>query len=249
MNRSLILLLAMILLGSGVYSQTIDHGATNTWFMTKHKFRLSDRWSGAVEVHERLAGFLDNQGFFIVRPSIGFALQKEVIASVGYSHINATPFDPYPLPVSRSENNMWEQLFFNFKTGKTKIQNRIRQEHRWIDHVAYEDTIPYLDGSSDFTNRFRFRIIAIRDLITFKNEDKLFVKVFDEIWLSQPKGILPKNLARNWFYAGFGYTFSPVVNLQMGVMHQWDKIGTDHFISSPIIQTSLVFNWDLTKKD
>jgi hypothetical protein len=73
----------------------------------------------------------------------------------------------------------------------------------------------------------------------------LFFQGFDEIWFSQTDKLAPKAFNRIWLYLGLGYKFNPKTNLQLGYMNQWDVIGNDTFVSTPIIQTTFVRNFDL----
>lgn len=72
-----------------------------------------------------------------------------------------------------------------------------------------------------------------------------FFQGFDEIWFSQTDKLAPKVFNRIWLYLGLGYKFNPKTNLQLGYMNQWDVIGNDTFVSTPIIQTTFVRNFDL----
>jgi len=229
-------------------SQTqVGVAETNTWFTVLNEVRFTDKWGVSLETHERLGGFFNTQGQFLLRPSVDFRPTESAILSVGYTFIRVSPYAPYSLPIPKIENNVWEQVLLKYTVGKLQFQNRFRQEHRWSQHVVGSDASAVINGV-DYSNRLRFRWTVKRDLYEFKSGHKLFFQAFDEIWVSQDSRLLPDNFARNWLYAGLGYAFNSHFNAQLGYMHQWDRISATHFISSPIVQTTLVYNFDLRKK-
>jgi hypothetical protein len=83
------------------------------------------------------------------------------------------------------------------------------------------------------------------DIKKLGNNKSLFFQVFDEVWILQTDKLAPKSLSRNWLYLGFGYKFSPKINVQLGYMNQWDILGNNTYISTPILQTTFVRNFDL----
>lgn len=226
----------MLLLVFESKSQDITQAPTSTWFTALNQIKLKNNWSVSFETHERFADALKTQGFFLFRPSIDYKLTPDAILSVGYTFINAQPFEPYSAPIARNENNIWEQILLKQDLGKVNIQHRFRQEHRWTDRIVTDSLGSTLEGTS-FSNRFRYRLTVKRDI--FK---KVFVQVFDEIWINQTKSGLPRNFARNWLYAGLGYSFSDDFNVQLGYMHQFDRVAENSYIATPIIQTTIVYN-------
>ncbi|UOX35586.1 DUF2490 domain-containing protein [Flavobacterium sediminilitoris] len=226
--------------------EIIHHDDVNTWFTILNRLSLNSKWSVSNELHERTGAFLDEHGTFLWRPSVDYHLNKNIEFSVGYSYINNKPNDPNPSPkIGAIENNMWEQVLLKHDIGKVFFQHRLRQEHRWFDKVGVDAERSYYKTGTDYANRFRYRITISTPIKTFENGKELFFNGFDELWLPQTDGLALKSLSRNWLYLGFGYKFNSKTNLQIGYMNQWDAIGNNIYISTPILQTTFVRNFDL----
>ena len=196
-----------------------------------------------MESHERFGDLFQTQGYVLLRPSIDFKIKPEVIASFGYTFINSQSFDPYLLPASRNEHNIWEQILLKQKFGKVELQHRFRQEHRWVDKFGVLSNGDIVKDGSSFSNRFRYRFTFSWKFKELKNEDKLFLAIFDEFWVSQGKAVLPENFSRNWMYFGLGYAFTDNMNFQSGFMHLYDRAGEGAYIYTPIWQTTFVYNF------
>lgn len=226
-------------------AQTV-YGETNTWFFLLNHLELNEKWSLSMESHERLGGFFRYQGHVLLRPSVNYHVNPNTILSMGYTFIESWPYGSYSLPIRKQENNLWEQVTLKFDIGKMKFSNRIRQEHRWSQHIVKNGSTSYIDGVS-YINRLRFRLTGKRDLFSVGKDDKVFVQIFDELWIDQNEKLIPSKLGRNWLYAGLGYSFSPRFSVQLGYMGQVDLTNTGS-INTPILQTMVVYRFTLIKK-
>lgn len=244
---NIITTLTLLLFSLNISAQEIiHHDETNTWFTLLNRLNINKNWSISNEIHERAGAFLSEQGTFLVRPSVDYHLNSNVEFSVGYSYINNKPNDPNPNPkIGVIENNIWEQVLLKTKIGKVNFQHRLRQENRWFDTVGQNLDGSYKKTGTDFANRFRYRLTVNTDIKKFENNQSLFFQAFDEVWIPQMDNLTPKSLSRNWFYAGLGYKFNSKTNLQVGYMSQFDNIGNNTYISTPILQTTFVRNFDL----
>jgi hypothetical protein len=185
--------------------ETIKHDETNTWFTLLNGLHLNKNWSLANEFHERTGAFLDQQATFILRPSVEYHVNDNIILSVGYSHLNNSPNNPNPNPkIAVTENNVWEQVLIKNKINKTIIQHRFRQENRWFDTVDLNLDNAYVKTGTDFGNRFRYRITVTTPIKALTNGKEIFFNGFDEAWVTQTDNLVPKAFSRNWLYIWFG---------------------------------------------
>ncbi len=139
-------------------------------------------------------------------------------------------------------------MLLKYDIGKVHFQNRFRQENRLVDHQEKNNGLWEKNGT-DYFNRFRYRFVASFDLVKLKRPDRaLFFNGFDEFWFAQSNNLMPGDFARNWLYLGIGLRLDKQTNFQIGYMHQYDKVGQDHFISTPIIQATAYKEWSIGKK-
>lgn len=248
-NRlSAILLLFTIFSWNLATSQTAIQGYTSTWFTLINRFQFANKWSITNELHERTGKFFDTQAQFLERPSIDFLMNKHVEFSIGYSYINVRPYSPYSQPIPKIENNLWEQVLIKHEVGRVQFQSRFRQENRWSQRIIQDEQGVFKVDGTTYANRFRYRYTLIFDIVRFKKENtSIFFQGFDEVWLTQNSKLIPTDFARNWLFLGLGYKFSSSCNIQLGFMNQYDKIGNGSFISTPIIQTTFIKNFNVAK--
>jgi len=195
---------------------------TNTWFFLLNKVKITNKLSLENELHERTGAFLSQQGTFLWRPSLGYHFHSKSSLSVGYSLLINEPNDPNPKPLFHTiENNVWEQFQ---RLGKWNLSHRLRQEHRW---------------SNGFNNRFRYRITWTHSI----GAGPIFINLFNEFWINQKVILIPEKWSRNWTYLGLGYQLFGSSNLQLGYMNQLDFISEDLKVITPIVQTTMVYNF------
>ncbi|MFT5780177.1 MAG: hypothetical protein ACI837_003138 [Crocinitomicaceae bacterium] len=246
--RKALILSCILIIGYTSQAQSITYGSTNTWFFLHNKLDLNEKWSLENELHERLGAFLKDQGQLLIRPFVNFSPTQGLVLSAGYTFIDSQPYEPYSSTVFARENNIWEQVLLKQKIGKVDMSYRFRQEHRWVNRSEEVNGIR-VDLGDQYLNRFRFRYTLKFPLKTFENSQQIFVQAFDEIWMKQGTNLLPTDLNRNWLYLGLGYKVSKKLNFQVGYMHQYDKISSANFISSPIIQVSIFKGFSLLKEE
>ena len=229
-------------------AQTTTYGELSTWFTLLNRVQFAKHWSFSNELHDRHGKVMNVQGIFIERPSIDYLLNKNVEFSVGYSYVNTHSYTPYNLPIPKTENNVWEQVILKNDVGKVHFLHRFRQENRWLDKIVTDGDGSRLDGKI-YGNRFRYRFDLSTDIYKIKDSEKaFFFHAFDEFWFTQNKHLLPADFARNWMYLGVGFKFNKSCNIQIGYMNQYDKINATKYISTSIIQTTFVKNFDFSKK-
>lgn len=235
-------------------AQTIVPGTTNTWFLLLNQLRFGKHWGWSNEIHERTGKFLHVQGQFLLRPSVDYHLNKSAVFSLGYSYIHLWPYAPYGNPpLSRAEHNVWEQVLLRQELGRVRFLHRFRQEHRWVPRMDTTSGGDWRVSGRSYANRFRYRFTVWIDLWSdAQGRRSLFLALFDEFWFNQSHNLLPSNFARNWLFAGLGYRFDPTTNLQIGFMHQYDRIDDHRYISTPIVQMvlgkDLIFAGDKKKR-
>jgi hypothetical protein len=242
------LVFLLVLFTATVFAQNVRYNDARSWFLLLNRAQLSDKWSVTNELHERTFEILADQGQFLFRPSLDYHFNDNSEASVGYTFINMVPMGKAK-GINLNEHNMWEQLFFSFTSGKVQFQNRLRQEHRWVERIAIQNN-ELVKSGANYSNRFRYRMTASVDVFTFKKSGHaLFVNAFDEIWINQSSNLMPSNFARNWLYVGAGYAFDKATKIQLGYMNQYDNLGGNLYSSTPIGQLTFIKNFDFRKTE
>lgn len=223
--------------------------STNGWFMLMNQLRLNEGWSLSNELHIRRADVYERWQQFLLRPALNYHINPNVELSVGYTYIKNYPYGEQPVKMKAAENNIWQQLLLKQAIGKVGILHRYRLEERFVDRVRQVNDGQYEINGTDYRQRFRYRITANIPLLQFTEQKVLFASVFDELWVNLENDFMLSSFNQNWFYAGLGYQFNKMGNLQAGylnqVIHKGDGV---HYEINPTISVALFYNFDMKQQ-
>lgn len=216
MKKRVLLLVAFSMMATNIFSQEV-YGEPNVWFLLLTHYKINDHWSLGNEVHMRFDDYLNDKQQFILRPFINFGKTKEVVYSVGYSYLRTYPYGKYPIMAAKPEHNVWEQVTFNHQVNELRVSHRYRLEQRWQSYfnTVGGATTTDIAGYSK-AHRFRYRL-TLRQPIA----EKLFINIFDELWVKSDAKVKTVQFDRNWLYAGVGVNLSEKASLQLAYLHQY----------------------------
>lgn len=211
------------------------HGEPDVWFLLLNHYKINDTWSVGNEFHMRYSDYLNEEEQLLIRPFVNYHANPNVVLTAGYTFINTYPYGKYPLPTSKPENNFWEQVTIIQDVNKTNIQHRYRWEHRWQgDLVQSGVNGPYeVDGFS-YSNRFRYRLTVRRPI-----SDKLFINIFDELWIGMDQQLRNVAYDRNWLYLALGLQITDKISVQTAYLHQYVKNNPDRYEKHPTLQITV----------
>lgn len=249
MNKKLLFLFfgLSLSLGSLQAQQREISGSQNSWFMLMNEFRLSPKWYLSNEVHIRRAEGLKDWQQFLLRPALNYRVNPNVELSAGYSYILTYPYGEQPLPVRVPEHNVWQQLLLRHTAGKVGFMHRYRLEERFVGNIEQTGLNTFEINGSNYRQRFRYRLTASLPLIRFGEDKMLFAAAFDELWVNLDDVFFVESFNQNWLYAGLGYQFSEMGNIQAGYLDQLISIGGNRYERNPTISVSLFYNVDFFK--
>ncbi len=211
------------------------HGEPDVWFLLLNHYKINDDWSLGNEFHMRYSDFLNEEEQLLIRPFLNFHANPNVVITAGYTFINTYPYGKYPLPISKPENNIWEQVTLIQDIGRTNVQHRYRWEHRWQGDLV-QGTVggPYEVNGFSYSNRFRYRLTVRRPI-----NDRFFVNIFDELWIGMDQKLRNVGYDRNWLYLGLGINITDKLSIQTAYLHQYAKNSPDRFEKHPTLQITV----------
>ncbi|WP_121665402.1 DUF2490 domain-containing protein [Mesonia aquimarina] len=214
----------------------------DAWFFLLNNFQINEKWSAGSEIHWRNTNFLADKQQLILRPFLTFTQNENFNYTMGYSYLRSYPYTETAIPAPKPEHNIWEQVVINQNHKKLSFSHRFRLEHRFQGDLLQTSAGDYeVDGFS-FSNRFRYRFTIQRPIT-----EKLFIHVFDELWINMADDFQNPDYDRNWFYAGLGYKIFDNGNVQLGYIHQNIKKSEQLFESHPTLVTTFIYNFDFTR--
>ncbi|MFB6306824.1 MAG: DUF2490 domain-containing protein [Flavobacteriales bacterium] len=219
------------------YTQKTDN-QSDAWFFLLNHYKLNDKWSAGSEIHWRNTRFLQDKEQLLLRPFIAYKPNKGVSYTAGYTFIQSYSTSYNNLPISKPEHNIWEQVSLKQTLNKFRISHRFRIEHRFQGDISLNDNAEHEINGFEFSNRFRYRLTLKRSLT-----DKLFIHLFDEIWIKMNDEFKFPVYGKNWFYAGLGYKIIKNGNLQLAYLHQNINKGNGFFVRNPTVQFTFQYDF------
>ncbi len=234
-RTKLVGIVSFIFLFSNSQAQEI-HGEPNVWFLALTQYQAKEKLNLGLELHARFDDYLNDEQQYLIRPFIEYFSNESVRLAFGYTYISTHPYGDYPLPRTKPEHNIWEQVTLLHDINETKVMHRFRLEHRWQGNLAANGTDGSFDVDGyDFNNRFRYRLTLNRNL-----NDHLFMTIFDELWVRDGDGLF---YDRNWFYAGVGYRFNANIAIQPAYLYQYAQNNPTRFERHHSLQLTAFLNF------
>lgn len=201
-------------------AQMVDR--TALWVGSINNFRVNKNWAVQFDFHLRSTDKWEHLQTMIIRPGISYRFNPKWNVVVGYNHMenkalvgSVSGYIP--------ENHLWEQVWFRHPLKKANIIHRISVEQRFIQY-AYAENNSLKSREAVFTQRFRYllrtQIPLAHSKPTFKKgayfiaQDELFLNIHHK------ENANGQGFDQNRVFAGFGYRFSPKVDIEAGYQNR-----------------------------
>jgi len=198
------------------------------WFIWNGTVTFSDRWSMFTEAQLRLWEVASNPNEFFARVAGQYHTSKNTLLALGYMHSVVEPFEE--TKPDETENRIYQQFTAKHRLQRPVIEHRFRTEQRWIE----------IDDSTDFRNRFRYRLqLTVPMSNPVMTARTHFLNFYDEVFLNY--GDRSETFDQNRLYGAYGYQFTKNANLQLGILWQRRSSSRDFYR----LQIFYTHNFDL----
>ena len=188
---------------------------TSAFLMESLTYKFHPKWSVYVELQQRSMEDIPTPDYYEFKGGLTYFITPNHQPFIGLGRY-VTYADR---EVSKQEFRMWAQYVFVHYLNRFKFEHRARAEQRFF----YE---PQKDVHST-ANRYRYRLNVTMPVNKPKLEPKTFyLNTFEEIFFVNDH----PTFARNRFYFGGGYQFSPLFSLGMGYLNQKEFMQDAHKI-------------------
>jgi hypothetical protein len=232
--------------GAKAFEPVVTDHSFNTWWTANARYDITQRWNVTGLVMLRRANGLSDWQQYVLRPNVGFAVNRHIEVGLGYTHAHMFPYGNQAVPLEFTENNIFQQLILRQTAGRVGLMHRVRLEQRFVDHVEHSaDRGAYIEGK-DYMNRFRFRMDG---MVPVALNDRLFVSVFDEVFVHLQDEMTPDAFDQNRAYIGLGYRLNDKLKFELGMLHHYlRKRDGVHFESNPTMQMGVGFQFGPVKR-
>ena len=250
MKKVISAVFGLLIIGLSITSAQTKSQNNNIWLHYVGKNKIAKKTYFTLEATMRYAnGFSEKQQYF-VRPSFDYQLNKNLLASVGFTHYNTFVYgNPAIFKRPIPENHVWLQANFTHQIGDLKITNRLRDENRWVGLATINSTTNQLE-ITDYAYRNRLRYMPMLTYPLVKKDKNTLLSGFigDEAFLNIGKKAGATLFNQNRVIAGLGYNISKSSQIQLSFVHQkiWNFTDTIEE-SNPTLRISYLTNLDFTK--
>jgi hypothetical protein len=242
-----IILVIIVLLPEFLLAQKKVENQQLIWYGYYNNLKFNENWNLNSEIQERQFYNPTAQHQLVFRSNLERKVFGDWKASVGMTLFLQNPNTP------NSESNLTvpelrPDIGFSNKQklGFLTINHRYKAEARFFHDVENDRLV----GGYRFSN-FRLRYQLGLDFPIWKKEgnEKLLLKIKDEIMFNVGNKIVKNTFDQNRIYAAFNYKLNASYAFEIGYMNwfQQQKSGVD-FYNRDILRLSIIHSIDLKKK-
>jgi hypothetical protein len=214
-NYATILLMAITLLCSiTTFGQATSKQVTRntlSWVSINSNLFVGKKCFIMVDAHLRENNFFTSTSFIFGRVGLGYQLNKNLSAVVGYGNLLLSPTTT-GWSTKSDENRMFEQLQLTAAYGKLKVLQRLRNEQRWVQIIANDQKT----GDNKFTDRVRYLFSVTYPI--FKNPKLPQLAAADECMLQFGSSVIYNTFEQNRFFMGIKQKINNNLSFDAGYM-------------------------------
>lgn len=230
------ILILILILSSFIISDLSAQKNTqlNSWWTYSGNHKISQKLSLHTLYSFRRNDFVANWQQSLLRLGINYHYSDKLTFTSGYDWVVTFPYGEQPIDEETTEQRVYEQIILKNTVGRFGIVHRYHLEQRFSNNTV--------------KHRFRYRFTTKIPLGKRETDKrKLFLSIFDEVFINlgeQPTG---HYFDQNWFYLGLGYPFKNGLTIQIGYMNQYlIKSKKTRIENNHTPQFGLSYNLDFT---
>lgn len=187
------------------------------WLGFIQQVRFSQRWGLTADMHFRTAdNWMQRNNIALGRMGGIYFLNDQTQLSSGYAYFYYYPGENHPLD-GRPEHRLWQQVLWAHNQPRLRLQNRLRLEERWRQHV---DSRGGVVNGYDFNYRTRTQLQLLFALGKKPfAPGSLSLMLADEAMLNFGREIIFNTFDQNRIIAGIQLQVGKSDFLQAGYMH------------------------------
>lgn len=202
---------------------------------------VTERTAFWFDGHWRRMGLGAEPQQVLLRPGVQVTLRPGLRAGAGYAYIATAPYGESPNANPTREHRAWQQLSLASRVADLSITQRLRWEQRWGAAVVGGNL-----GDLRYQQRLRYSARAQRELRALSYEGRpLLGFVANEFFLPIGHSDGEQRRLQNRAQIGIGVPISAVQRVEIGYMHQWNRITPR---STHEFNHTMLLNWYWTAR-
>ncbi|MGH1436861.1 MAG: DUF2490 domain-containing protein [Lewinella sp.] len=230
MKKYFLFLLMSGLVFFSLNAQTVTQ--LNSWWTYSGNHRISEKFSLHTLYSFRRNDFVKNWQQSLLRLGVNYHYSGKLTGTLGYDDVINYPYGEQPIAHRTKERRLYEQVSLKDKVGVVGITQTYRLEQRFVSR-------------QNTRNRVRCRL-ALEVPLQQADKNKLFLSLFNEIFINVGQAADNHYFDQNWIYGGLGYRLNKNSAVNVGYMNQY-LVKTDnvHIENNHTLQVGLSYSFDL----
>lgn len=218
-----------------------------TWLGYIQQVRLTEKWGAIADVHFRTVNnWVQGNNLWLLRAGATYFFNDRTQATAGYAHFHYFAGESHPQD-ARPEHRLYQQVLWMNNGPKLRLQNRIRTEERWRQHMGSRgEALP----GYNFNWRFRAQWQLLYPLgKRLYAPGTLALLVADEAMLNFGKEIVYNTFDQNRIIAGVQWQTGKASFIQAGYMHIFQQQAAGNkYRQSHVARIFYTHNLDLRRR-
>lgn len=193
------------------------------------------------DVGYRFKNFFESKTQTLARLAGVYYFNNNISLAIGLAYFRSNPKQGFSIPEIRP----FQRLFVNSTRGIFSISQRYRLEERFIRNSNQDS----LSVGYKYNYRFGYQL-NIQFPLEGKTIEpgKLFVNIYDEIFINFGKQVLYNQFDQNRVFIGMGYQFTKNANMIIGYQYIWQQTSSGNkFNAIDCARVTFSYNIDARK--
>jgi len=244
------LILGLVLFSSVLNAQKDIATQYGSWWNYSGNHQLSEKISINTIYSWRLIDFVKNWQQSLFRLGVNYDVNENFSVSIGYDWAHNFVYGDQPAVAPFNDHRIFQHFSFKSNNGRFYLDHRYRFEQRFIEVVSVNSQNEKVSDGYHFRQRVRYQFGITVPLSKPKLEDNtLFLRASDEIFINFGKGTATNMLDQNWFNVAIGWRFNKDFNVTIGYQNQFFVKGDgQHIERNHLLNLGITYNFDLRKK-
>lgn len=242
-------IITLLFLSFDMQGQTLakqTHEREQLWLGYFNQTRFSNHWGFWLDLHYRQTDhFVERPFQLLIRPALTYFVSDNFRLNLGYAFVEHYPGKG--LNTIRPENRTWQQIWWRQKYVRFQTLQWIRLEERFNRKVVNDK----LQSATTFNFRLRYNLSLF---VPLKGKEIVantpFFILMDEVFVNFGKNIVYNYFDQNRFFIGFGYQFTPHLNVHLGYMNVFQQEASGYkYITTNAVRLFVFHSLDFRKHD
>jgi hypothetical protein len=249
--KYILLSFLLLFITSKIYSKNLGNEGL-VWMNYTNNLKINEKFNLISEIHERffLQPVLQHQNAYRIKLHYKIGKDSNWDVSPGMVFFLQSTPQKQDRTYSLIVPELRPQLEFNYsqKLKHVTFQHRYRFEARYFHNIS-SDKKSLEDGYTFSNFRFRYQFAASIPIVKFKENQKLQLKIGDELHINLGKKVVDNYFDQNRLFASMIVDVVPSLALELGYLYWYQHSANNDTVHRHYLRIGIHQTIELKKKE